>query len=117
MTITIEKDIYVRDKYRVRRQAFKAGQVVDLNEYNAVLSTNAVVNPKDLPKQPVVAKRSIETKMLPLTAANAEPEVVVNSEEEAPKVLAEPKSEVIAKESAPKKETVKKTETKKKTDN
>lgn len=121
--IKIEKTIYIRDKYKVKRQAFMAGQEVDKFEYDAVLSTNSVVNPQDLPSKPVVVKRSIETKMLePVT------ETVINSEEEPveekkPKAVLdnlEVKEPDVEKESvkkeSPKKDVVKKTTTKKKTE-
>lgn len=42
-TITIEKDIHVRDKYGVRRQAFIAGTQVEPHVYNAILRSNQIV--------------------------------------------------------------------------
>lgn len=85
MKIKIEKNIYVVDKYRVKRQAFVAGQEVDLNEYHAVLSTNAVVNPKDLPILPKANTRSLATKDLAIEPTD----VVVRSEEVVKEVEAE----------------------------
>jgi len=87
MTVKIEKNIYVRDKYKVKRQAFTAGQEVDVNEYNAVLATNAVVNPEDLPVVPKVNKRSlaVDTKDLAIEPT----ETVVRSEDAVKEVEAE----------------------------
>jgi hypothetical protein len=105
MKVKIEKNIYVRDKYKVKRQAFTAGQEVELASYHQVLATNAVVNPEDLPavgEAPTV-KRSmhsspIETKVLDFKSSVE----IVKSEE--------PVVESTAKEEKPKK--VKKTEEK-----
>ncbi len=67
--IFIEKTIFVRDRNQVKRQAFMAGDEVEEAVYHAVLSTNSVVNPDDLPELGVkkafsTASRGIETKVL-----------------------------------------------------
>lgn len=87
MKIKIEKNIYVRDKYKVKRQAFTAGQEVSQHEYDAVLSTNSVINPEDLPKKPKVTKRSLATKDLEVEPV----ETVVRSEEVVKEAEAEAK--------------------------
>lgn len=93
MKVRIEKNIYVRDKYKVKRQAFTAGQEVDVNEYNAVLSTNAIVNPEDLPTAPKPTKRSlaVETKDLAVEAPVIRSEETVKEVEK--EVVAEPVEE------------------------
>lgn len=50
--VRITKDIFVRDKYNIRRVAFIAGDLVDGYVYTAVLRNNTVVNPEDLPIKP-----------------------------------------------------------------
>lgn len=85
MQIKIEKNIYVRDKYKVKRQAFTAGQLVDQFEYDAVLSTNSVINPQDLPKRPTATKRSLATKDLAVEPV----ETVVRSEDSVKEAEAE----------------------------
>lgn len=99
MKVKIEKNIYVRDKYRVKRQAFTAGQEVDLFEYDAVLSTNSVINPEDLPQRPKASKRSLATDSRSIATKDLalEPtEVVVRSEETVKEVEAEAPEKVKA---------------------
>lgn len=60
-TIKIDKDVFVRDQYKVRRRAFLAGTEVDEASYNATMNENA-----EKPK----TKEAMENKMLPV-----EPEV------------------------------------------
>lgn len=98
MKIRIEKNIYVRDKNKVRRQAFTAGQEVDQYEYDAVLSTNAVINPQDLPVKPTANKRSLATDRRSIATKDlaVEPvEVVVRSEESIKEAEAEVEPEVV----------------------
>lgn len=74
--VKIEKDIYVRDSYGVRRQVWVAGQEVKRPVYNAVLNTNSVVNPDDLP--------DVEPKAETLSFSISDPsgnEVVVETKE------------------------------------
>jgi hypothetical protein len=78
--VKIEKDIYVRDKYGVRRHAFMAGHEVDEGFYHSVLSTDTPVNPDDLPVAVSAEKASLRS----VHAAPAEAE--------------EPKAEVITSE-------------------
>jgi hypothetical protein len=106
MSVKIEKTIYVRDKHRVKRQAFLAGQEIELQEYYAVLSSNAVVNPEDLPivpKKQQPRSLAVETKDLTLESSvevvKSEPDVVTP----APKVEVE-KEEKVAVVKKPKKE-------------
>jgi hypothetical protein len=81
--VKIEKDIYVKDKYGVRRHAFIAGDEVDESFYNLVLSTDTPVNPDDLPKAvnkskqvQSISSRGKETKV------DAEPQVEVSTSED-----------------------------------
>lgn len=50
--IKFEKDIYVRDKYGIRRKAFVAGSEEDAYVLDAVARNNEILNPKDLPQEP-----------------------------------------------------------------
>lgn len=82
MKIKIDKDIYVRDQYGVRRRTFVAGEEVEGYVYRAVLKHNTVLNPEDLPVIAVedVAigsfhSKPMETKELPIEEPVAEPEV------------------------------------------
>lgn len=82
MKITIEKDIYLRDQYGVRRRAFVAGEEVEGYVYRAVLKHAVVVNPEDLPNLKVEEvstgsfhSKPIETKQLPIEEPSTEPEV------------------------------------------
>lgn len=92
--VTFEKDLYVRDKYNVRRRAFLAGDTVEGYIYEAVLRNNTVVNKEDMPEykgtggQQSLHKDGMETKALeaqkPKEAAGDEP-----AEKAAPKEEAE----------------------------
>lgn len=90
--IQIDKTIYVRDRFKVKRQVFLAGTEVEENEYYAVLAKNAVLNPEDLPTKVgryttrSLASKPIETKDLAVTevlSREVEPEL----ETEAPEVI------------------------------
>jgi hypothetical protein len=69
--IKIEKDIFVRDNFGVRRAVWLAGQEVEPYIYNSILRTNTVVNGEDLPVQPnlnstpSLSTTTIQNKMLP----------------------------------------------------
>jgi hypothetical protein len=83
-TIKIEKDIFVRDNFGVRRTVWMAGQEVEPHVYNAILRTNTVVNADDLPVKPnlnsapTLSTTTIQNKMLP----EQEPETPENVPEE-----------------------------------
>lgn len=63
--IKIEKDIFVRDQYNVKRRVWVAGQVVESYIYHAVLKTNTAVNPEDLPIEPkAIATSSLHSKAM-----------------------------------------------------
>lgn len=71
-TIKIEKDIFVKDEYNVERRVWVAGNEVETYVYNAILKTNKVVNPEDLPvapnsevTSPSLHNNTLETKELP----------------------------------------------------
>lgn len=70
--VKVEKTVYVRDQYRVKRQLFVAGQIVEKNAYEAALAGEEPVK-----------KSSVSTQT-----------VVENSEPVAPEVVAEPEKEV-----------------------
>ena len=78
-TVKIDKDVFVRDQYGVRRRVFIAGSEVDEAKYNATVKPEV-----EIPKVEAV----IENKMLP------EPEEVKEVEiEEAPVEKKEPVKE------------------------
>lgn len=76
--IKLEKDIYVRDKYGVRRHAFIAGTEVDEYFFKSVVTNETVVNPEDLPKMDADGnyKRSIHSKSLETKVLAEEPKQV-----------------------------------------
>lgn len=87
--IKIEKEIYVRDRYGVKRTQWLPGDIVPSYIYHSVLRTNTPVNPEDLPVEPKTEPTTpsfntgmMETKVLP-----AEPEVVDEPEEEVKEVV------------------------------
>lgn len=65
--IKISKDLYVRDKYNVRRRVYVAGQRVTEKDLEYVLANNTVLNDDALPNEDVFGTEdvAIETKMLP----------------------------------------------------
>ncbi len=77
--VKIEKDVFVRDQYGVRRRAFVAGTEVEKVVYDATFKTNTPVDAKALPQEPeevedklgvnLLKDDSIENKMLPEEAA------------------------------------------------
>src|SRR5687767_7893507 len=79
-TVKIEKDIYVRDKYGVRRHAFIAGTEVDRDFYNQILTTDTPLDPDALPEVPTEnnSKRSISSQVME-TKAMDEPKVEVTT--------------------------------------
>ncbi len=78
--VKVEKTVYVKDKYGVKRQVFVEGQVVDKAKYDAV------VNPQPVKKLPVSTPVVVETpepEVLPAPEEPvAEPEVVKDAVEE-----------------------------------
>ena len=88
--IYIEKTIYARDKHGVKRQVFIRGQFVEPHVYEAVLRTNTIVNPQDLPKAetkdvPIqVISKPVEVKILDVPVVEREviPEAVAEVEQE-----------------------------------
>jgi hypothetical protein len=94
--IKIIKDILVRDRLGVKRTAWVAGDTVAPYVYHAVLKTDTVLNPEDLPVAPNTEQvtRSLntgrmETKVLPeepIVTEEAPQEIV-----EKPKAVAKPK--------------------------
>lgn len=51
-TVTIEKDIYVRDQYNVRRTAFVAGMQVSKAVYDSVVNEGSSTYPDAVPSVP-----------------------------------------------------------------
>lgn len=100
--VYIEKDIFVRDKHKVRRQAFIAGEYVDRHAYDSVISTNSVENPQDLPNLTKAKVKVMETKVLTAPVIEEVPVEVVEevppTEEQAPAEEDETTSEEVVPE-------------------
>lgn len=93
-TIKIDKDIFVRDEFNVRRRVWPAGTTVESYVYQAILKTNKVVNPDDLPvppQSPIPEFKGgvMETKVLPEEPAS----------ENAEKISEKPTSKKVSKKS------------------
>lgn len=51
-TVKIDKDVFVRDEYNVRRRVFVAGTEVPEYVYNEVFRKAVPVTPEELPQKP-----------------------------------------------------------------
>jgi len=104
--VKIEKDVYVKDRFGVRRRAFVAGTEVDELKYNEVFRLSVPVAPEELPKVPeFIGTEELNGKILKENKSLFVPEEKAD-EKVAPKAKAE--AEVEVEEESEVKEPVKK---------
>lgn len=72
--VKFDKTIIVKDEYGITRQAFVAGDSVERYVYDAIVATDEVMNPEDLPAE--LQSGVVETKELPAEEAVADEESV-----------------------------------------
>lgn len=84
--IKIEKDIFMRDRLGVKIAQWLAGQLVPAYVYHAVVKSNTILNPEDLPVEPVDrGTASLNTQMMETKVLPEEPVVEEVAEEPTPK--------------------------------